>query len=595
MNNPSKTSKKYYWSLRSFFSYLSRYKLRVLINVVGFVIPNVLLAVVPIFIGLLIGELSQQSPNYDSAYFYAAILIALSIFHFFTWHGNEFIYMKLLRPVGYAYENVLFSEVLRKPYPYFVDKFTGKISANITTLDREFRDFIDTIFYNYLGEVVRMVAVVAILISMNIYSGVIFLIGLALMFLVGRVTIKNSAKYEKEVTDISSTKSGKVVDVIANFSNVKSFSKELVEIKNLKEQILLTTKISNRSFVWNVIFWASVGAFVRMFIWPVTIILNIWLFSQHVISLAELTTILSIIVLFSDFVWGVIWNISQFNLKLARIEEAHRYIFGEVNIVKEYYKRQATQVNALVFKEKLELKDISFAYPNKKDTEVLANISLEIKIGQKIGIVGRSGSGKTTLTKLLLGYYEIEPGKIVLDNQEVTTKELSQLIAFVPQDTSLFHRSLHDNIAYAADRHVERADIINAAKQAHADEFITEIEEGYEALVGERGVKLSGGQRQRIAIARAILKDSPILVLDEATSALDSESEKLIQSSLSDLMKDRTSIVIAHRLSTIAKLDRIIVLDKGKIVEDGDHTELLKRNGIYATLWAHQSGGFIEE
>ncbi len=196
---------------------------------------------------------------------------------------------------------------------------------------------------------------------------------------------------------------------------------------------------------------------------------------------------------------------------------------------------------------------------------------------------------------MLLGYYTIESGKVVIDNKEVTPTELSRLIAFVPQDTSLFHRTIAENIAYAADRTVSKLDIIEAAKKAHADEFISQIDEGYEAFVGERGVKLSGGQRQRIAIARAILKDSPILVLDEATSSLDSESEGLIQVSLANLMKERTSIVIAHRLSTIARLDRIIVLDKGKIVEQGSHQQLLVSGGIYATLWAHQSGGFIEE
>ncbi len=226
---------------------------------------------------------------------------------------------------------------------------------------------------------------------------------------------------------------------------------------------------------------------------------------------------------------------------------------------------------------------------------MLSEISLRIGQGEKIGIVGKSGSGKTTLTKLLLGYYPIPDGQILLDDQPIDTRDLAQLVSYVPQDTSLFHRSIADNIAYAAEREVNREEVIKAAKQAHAHEFIDQIPEGYEALVGERGVKLSAGQRQRIAIARAFLDDRPILVLDEATSALDSESEVLVQEALEALWEHKTVIAIAHRLSTLRHMDRIIVIDRGMIIEEGNHRELMHQNGRYAKLWAHQSGGFIHE
>jgi ABC-type multidrug transport system fused ATPase/permease subunit len=225
---------------------------------------------------------------------------------------------------------------------------------------------------------------------------------------------------------------------------------------------------------------------------------------------------------------------------------------------------------------------------------VLKRVNLSIKKGEKIGIVGRSGSGKTTLTKLLLNYYSTQENQIMIDGQPIETKDLASMISYVPQDTSLFHRSIADNIAYAADREVDRSQVIEAAKQAHADEFITQVPEGYEALVGERGVKLSAGQRQRIAIARAFLDDKPILILDEATSALDSESELLVQQALEALWENKTVLAIAHRLSTLRHMDRIIVMDKGRIIEEGTHQELLDKKGTYAKLWAHQSGGFIE-
>jgi len=228
---------------------------------------------------------------------------------------------------------------------------------------------------------------------------------------------------------------------------------------------------------------------------------------------------------------------------------------------------------------------------------LFSDFSLSINKNTKIGLVGVSGSGKSTLMKLLLRFYDVDSGRILIsghDIKRVTQQSLHENIAYVPQEPLLFHRTVLENIAYSKPQ-ATLEQVRTAAKQANALEFIEKLPKGFETLVGERGVKLSGGQRQRIAIARAILKDAPILILDEATSALDSESEKLIQDALEKLMKGRTSIVIAHRLSTIATLDRVVVLDNGKIIEDGSHQVLLKEKGTYAKLWAHQSGGFIEE
>jgi ATP-binding cassette subfamily B protein len=234
---------------------------------------------------------------------------------------------------------------------------------------------------------------------------------------------------------------------------------------------------------------------------------------------------------------------------------------------------------------------------DESNKPLFRDFSLAIPAGQRVGLVGHSGSGKTSLTRLLLRFSDVDAGEITIDSQNIATlaqDDVRRAISYVPQEPLLFHRTLRDNIAYGKPDATDQ-EVWQAARAAHADDFINELPDKVETIVGERGVKLSGGQRQRIAIARAILKDAPILVLDEATSALDSESEKLIQASLETLMKNRTSIVIAHRLSTIAKLDRIIVLNQGKIVEDGTHSELLKQNGTYAKLWNHQSGGFIEE
>jgi ATP-binding cassette, subfamily B, bacterial len=503
--------------------------------------------------------------------------------------------MKLLNRLSFLYENIVFKQVIQKPYPYFVNKFTGKMSAYAETLGRELNDFIDNICFNYADQLVGLAAISIILAYINWQTGVIFIGSLLLMVLVGRHTLRLSAKYEKQFTDIQGTKTGKVVDAIANFVNVKSFQKESVETATVEKELDKTAIANNRAFFWNAVFWGSMSLFVRHLIWPTTILLNVYLFLNNRISLAELTTFLSSILVFSNYIWEVIWNVSQFNIKLARIEEAHSYLFGNTNIVKRYFADEERPSSHIEFNHSLTLHKLSFAYPDKQDTEVPSGITLAINRGEKIGVVGKSGSGKTTLTKLLLGYYPVPKGQLLIDGSETGSDDLAELISYVPQDTSLFHRSIADNIAYATDASVNQEQIIAAAKQAHAHEFIVQISDGYNALVGERGVKLSAGQRQRIAIARAFLDNKPILILDEATSALDSESEVLVQEALEALWHDKTVIAIAHRLSTLRNMDRIIVMEQGKIIEQGTHDALLQKKGKYAELWAHQSGGFLEE
>lgn len=586
---------KKYYSLSAYISYLKRYKYRFLLVVLVFVIADVLLAIIPVFMGRLVAALAD--PSLDKSYVYrqAGFLIFCSVGHDISWRSAEFLYMKLLLARNYEFGDVIFRSVIAKSYPYFIGKFSGKISSHTSELGREYTQFLNNICYNYIDILVKLPTISLIMFSVNIYTGVVFLVTLLTMFMVGRVTIRRSALMEKRFTDQNANLNGYIVDVIANFVSVKAFRKEQAEGQYIAKKRQDVIKAASRSYFWALVFWGSLSLFVRYIIWPGTILLNIWLFIEGRISLAQITTFTTALVIFSDYIWGIIWNIQLINLQFARIEEAYRYLFGKRNIVKEYYASQETASTqpALSLKESLVLQNLNFSYPDDTGNNVLTDITVRLGKNEKIGIVGHSGSGKTTLIKLLLGYYQVPKNSVVVDGQPVDNRRLVDLISYVPQDTSLFHRSIAENIAYGTEQKPERQEIELAAKRAHAHEFIKETPKSYDTVVGEKGIKLSMGQRQRIAIARAFLDNKPLLILDEATSALDSESEKLVQQALEDLWAEKTVIAIAHRLSTLRHMDRIVVMDKGRIVEEGTHQALIKKRGQYYRLWQHQHEGLI--
>lgn len=574
--------------IQSFLQYLRPYKKGILFTFVLFIIANFLLAIIPVFIGLLVEAASRSPLDYAAIWLFAWILVGLSWFHNIFWRGAEFSYRRFVNKISYLYETDIYRAIITKPYPYFVDKLTGKIGSYITQLSGDLRELLSNALFEFGGQIVGIVTTFFILGSLNWQTGAIFLTGLIGMYAVGRYTLRYNMKYEAKATNVGADKNGILYDSIANYATVKTFRTESAEAATIATEQSKTIEANNKAFFTGIVFWASMSLFVRQLMWPAIILLNVALFLQGQLTIGQLATVLSTALLFSETIWNAVWYISQLGQQLARIEEAHRYLLGTTSLQSVNLPPIAT---TLQFKTALTVQNLDFSYPDKSDVLVLESINLTIKKGEKIGIVGRSGSGKSTFTKLLLGLYPAPADSILLDDTSIT--DLSRLVSFVPQDTSLFHRSIADNIRYGSTASLE--EVKTAAKQASADEFIETLPDGYETMIGERGIKLSGGQRQRVAIARAMLQNKPILILDEATSALDSESEVKIQKALNTLWRDKTVIAIAHRLSTLRHMDRIVVMDKGKIIEHGTHEELLSHRGIYAKLWSHQSGGFIEE
>jgi len=378
---------------------------------------------------------------------------------------------------------------------------------------------------------------------------------------------------------------------LTNIFNVKIFAGATEEKKRFNQTINKRRK--SRTKAW------MTGTFMGVWQGVMMISFEIFLIYQMVIAWTEGSITLGTIFAIQTFIWLVfsnLWELGRlfqdYSNALADAEEMTQ-ILNLIPSIEDPKKPEKCTIN----KGAIEFKNVSFRYETEKNSpQIFKDFNLSIKAGEKVGLVGESGAGKSTFVNLLIRFMDTDSGDILIDKQsikQITQNDLRRNLAYVPQEPILFHRTLKENIAYGKPDATD-AEIIAAAKAAHAHDFIMTFPENYETLVGERGVKLSGGQKQRIAIARAMLKQAPVLILDEATSSLDSKAEIYIQEALDKLMKEKTTLVIAHRLSTLREMDRIIVFDKGEIVEDGKHQDLIKENGKYAELWQHQSGGFIK-
>ena len=484
-----------------------------------------------------------------------------------------------------------FSKLTNQTLFFHSNKFGGSLVSQTNKLVGAVESFWDTIIWSVLPLVVSLVGSIIVL-STLLWQYALFLLIFSIVFsLVVYYGSKPMAKLTKKEAKSSNKLNGQLADVISNVLAVKSSGAEATEQKFFTKTVN-SWRDSSLDVMRGFLKVSTIYSSINMVIKIGAIAFAVYAAQNDLVSVASVYLIIT----YTGSVAHELWNMNG-------IMRNYNRIIGNANDMVEILQTPTTLIDKSDSKLKvtngeISMDKITFTHDEGQGDTLFHDFSLEIKPGEKIGLVGASGSGKTTLTKLLLRFADIDSGKITIDGQdisEVTQASLRAKIAYVPQEPLLFHRSVRENIAYGRPDATD-AEIEEAAKKAGAYDFIVGLKNGFDTMVGERGTKLSGGQRQRVAIARAILKDAPILVLDEATSALDSESEALIQKSLETLMENRTSIVIAHRLSTIAKLDRIIVLKNGKIVEDGSHDELInKKRGVYAKLWARQSGGFIEE
>lgn len=498
-------------------------------------------------------------------------------------------FLGVTRMQAVVYDRVITS-LVQKDVTYHANRMSGGVVSDAAKLNGSIERFWDTIAYNAVPIFTTIIAVcIALAFIYWQYALVLFVLSFAVGILINKAQNK-IAPYSRDTSEKGSASVAYFADVIGNIATVKSFAGEETERKAFKAKIAKWEKATRREM--RSVVTTTAGFASMLTIMNVTAFIAAVVATQYHIGSVAVTYL---VIVYTLNVVSQLWAITGLTRSYIRI-------IGDASPMIEMLDTPAILTDpehpeaVRIHDGNIHFANISFTH--EENTDVLfKNFNLSVAAGTRVGLVGHSGSGKTSLTRLLLRLNDVDSGAITIDNQAITTitqEDLRRHIAYVPQEPALFHRSLKDNIAYGKVTATDE-EITEAARKAHALDFIEKLPQGFDTLVGERGVKLSGGQRQRIAIARAILKDAPILVLDEATSALDSESEKLIQQSLETLMKGRTSIVIAHRLSTIAKLDRIVVLESGKIIEDGTHAELLKQNGTYAKLWNHQSGGFIEE
>lgn len=587
---PGQTVVAYFWQhARQHRGYLAGIFTTLPINVLAnHIIPPIILADV-------LNRLAKHDfvpHNIWASFGPELVLYAVLIFFgSFSWRLIDMCQWRLESRVEKSIADQVFQHLLSQSARFHADHFTGSLVSQTNKLMGSYIRFADTTVFNVMPLVLSVTFSIIILAKVAPFFAII-LLAFSVMYAVSAVFVTRHVRQLGAVhATVESRQTGVLADAITNAMAIKSFAGQTYEERRFAEATE-TTRTSLLRFgsahqKQQFYFGGMLSTITALSL--VMAVVGVMVFDANV---ATVFLIFNYSAMVADQLFAFSNNaLRNYNRALGDARD-----MVEILATKPEVRDPKQPEDARLHHGDIAFEDVTFKH-HGANAPIFKDLNVHIKPGEKVGLVGQSGSGKTTFTRLLLRFSDIQDGAITIDGQDIATIRQDDLrfgIAYVPQEPLLFHRSIRENIAYGSSE-TDEQQIEAVARLAHADEFIRDLPDGYGTLVGERGVKLSGGQRQRVAIARAMLKNAPILVLDEATSALDSESEVLIQDALWKLMEGRTAIVIAHRLSTIQRMDRILVMSNGKIVEEGSHRELLAMGGTYAKLWAHQSGGFIEE
>lgn len=568
-----------------------RYKFNLIGLVLVAVYSAVHMALSPYMLKLIIDRVSDVSAHPENLYqavrFPAFMYVFLAFFLGVVYRFYDWMIIRTFPNMKGEITAEMYDYIQRHSYSYFQQNFAGSLANKINDLTKNTETIIINLIDHFLARTVYLIIGAGMMFLVHPYFSAVLIVWGAIFITSSILLSKKTQKYSEAFSETRSAVLGKIVDSISNILNVKLFSRERYENQYLKGYLTDSTQKNKELHFYLLRVKTFQAIAITILIASMTSLL-IYARSHNMVTVGDFALILSLSMVTVDEIFYVANELSTFSEELGKCTQALSIISPKHELVDQ---PDATPLK--VTKGEIEFDKVHFRYD--KGHDIFSDKSIIIHPGEKVGLVGSSGSGKSTFVNLILRFFEIDSGQIRIDGHDVkkaTQESLRNQIGLIPQDPVLFHRSLMENIRYGRLDATDE-EVIESSKKAHCHEFILNLKDGYHSLVGERGVKLSGGQRQRIAIARAILKNAPILILDEATSSLDSVTENYIQESLALLMKDKTTIVIAHRLSTLFHMDRILVFNNGRIVEEGSHSELINTEGHYAQLWNMQAGGFL--
>lgn len=579
--------------LRAFWQGIRSQKWWLFLLLFLIILGNIIAVIIPLFYKQFFDILTTTGDKSIIAKNLLMIITYVVILNGFSW-----IFFRIATLANNAYQTAVIAKLKQQSYDYlmqhsysfFSNNFTGSLVQRVSRFAKAFERLSDRLTWDLLPLLVRVISILIVVLFVNKWIALVLFIWATIFLMFNIIFSRWKLKYDIKVAEIDSKATGYLADTITNQNAIQlfdSFKGESQGYKNVTDEQAKSTKLT-----WNLDAVVEAGqSFLSFSIEFILLFFAIKYWQEGLITVGVFVLLQAYLINLINQLWGFTRMVRDVYQSYADSKE-----MVEILLLPHEIKDRPSASKLLVKRGEIEFKNISFSFNEAR--KVLEGINLKIKPGEKVALIGPSGAGKTTFVKLLLRLYSPTAGQIIIDGTDISNVAQGSLrknIAMVPQDTILFHRTLAENISYGKPGATEE-EIEKVTKLAHCDDFIKDLPFGLKTYVGERGIKLSGGERQRVAIARAILKNAPILVLDEATSSLDSRSEGLIQDALNTLMASRTTIVIAHRLSTIKKMDRIIVIDNGRIIEQGSHNELLsKDDSLYKKLWTFQAGGFLAD